>query len=652
MSLYDVHKGENPRILFFLWLVIACGGVLIIGLAWSQLIATNEFKEMEKRQTERRILKPGPRGDIYDRNGNLLVGNRPHYSAAVYLDDLRKEFRKEFVIVRNQADAMLAQEFQETPLGKRPDKPPIANRIDCAWTARMNVIQRYVDQINQITGRQDTLAQSKVMRHFNEKLLLPLPLVEDLSPDHYARLIEQLHPKNSPIQIHTDTARYYPYGSAASHTIGYVQSINPDADEIPSDGIKTYTFKKKRGRTGLERSFDEHLSGSTGTEMWRVDPLGFQDTRLEMSPPKQGKDLITSIDIDLQIAAETALGERTGAVVALDVRTGEVLTIASRPDYDLNELSPFIPRTTFKKIDDRGAWLNRTLQLSYPPGSTFKLITSIAGLREGTFNTETEHDCQGVFPLGNRIFRCHSRYGHGMTDLAGAIEGSCNVFYYTEGLRMGIDVISAEAMRFGLDQKTGIEVPYETSRLVVPNKDWKRERIGAGWVPGDTANTSIGQGFLLVTPLQMATVIASIARGETRTIPTLKALSREEGMQINHGGEPIGLTQKQYQKLWEGMQRVIGRDGTGRLAQIDGLPIAGKTGTADFRAHGKDVNLAWFVGFAPADNPQIAVAVMVEGTRASESYHGGSTAGPVAKDVFLKFADKYPERAGFSTARE
>ncbi|MEN8790721.1 MAG: penicillin-binding transpeptidase domain-containing protein, partial [Lentimonas sp.] len=243
-------------------------------------------------------------------------------------------------------------------------------------------------------------------------------------------------------------------------------------------------------------------------------------------------------------------------------------------------------------------------------------------------------------------------YGHGMTDLAGAIEGSCNVFYYTEGLRMGIDVISAEAMRFGLDQKTGIEVPYETSRLVVPNKDWKRERIGAGWVPGDTANTSIGQGFLLVTPLQMATVIASIARGETRTIPTLKALSREEGMQINHGGEPIGLTQKQYQKLWEGMQRVIGRDGTGRLAQIDGLPIAGKTGTADFRAHGKDVNLAWFVGFAPADNPQIAVAVMVEGTRASESYHGGSTAGPVAKDVFLKFADKYPERAGFSTARE
>ncbi|MGJ8640789.1 MAG: penicillin-binding transpeptidase domain-containing protein [Opitutaceae bacterium] len=653
MSQFDVHKGDNPRILFFLWLILISSGILIIGLAWSQLIATNEFKEIEKRQTERRILKPGPRGDIYDRNGKLLVGNRPHYSAAVYLDDLRKEFRKEFVIVRNEADAKLIEEFENTPVDQRPDQPPIANRRDCGWTARMNVIQRYLDQVNEITGRNDTLARSKVIRHFNEKLLLPLPLVEDLNPDDYARLVEQLHPspKVSPIRIHTDTARYYPYGTAAAHTIGYVQNVNPDPEEIPSDGIKTFTFKTKRGKTGLERSFDDQLSGTTGTEMWRVDPLGFQDTRLEMVPPKQGGDLITSIDIDLQIAAETALGDRTGAVVALDVNTGEVLTIASHPSYNLNDLSPFIPRTTFNEINEQGAWLNRTLQLSYPPGSTFKLITSIAGLRAGTFDTETKHNCRGVFPVGNRIFRCHSRYGHGMTDLAGAIEGSCNVFYYSEGLRMGIDLISAEAKRFGLDQKTGIEVPYETSRLVVPSKEWKRETVGAGWVPGDTANTAIGQGFLLVTPLQMATVIASIARGETRTVPTLKALSREDGLKVNHGGEPIGLTQKQYQSLWDGMQRVIGPGGTGRLVQIDGLPIAGKTGTADFRAHNKEVNLAWFVGFAPADNPQIAVAVMVEGTSSSDSYHGGSTAGPIAKDLFLKFIEKYPERAGFPPAK-
>ncbi|MGZ0656477.1 penicillin-binding protein 2 [Coraliomargarita sp. W4R53] len=650
MSGYDVHRGDNPRILFFFWIVMAASVTLVLGLGWRQLVAYQKYEDIEKRQTERRILKPGPRGDIYDRKGNLLVGNRPHYSAVVYLDDLRREFRAEYSQIIRVEREELKIAYQLTPESEREDSQLRPNYSELQWVARQNVIQRYIDQINAITGRDDTLSTRKIIRHFNEQLLLPLPLVEDLSADQYARLIEQVSVK-SPIQIHTDTARYYPYGVAAAHTLGYVQNVNPDPDEIPADGIKTFTFKTKLGKTGLERSFDDLLSGETGTEIWRVDPLGFQDTMLEMKTPKQGQDLITSIDIDLQLAAEVALGDRSGAAVALDIHTGEVLAIASHPSYDLNDLSPFIPRNTFDEINERGAWLNRAVQLSYPPGSTFKLITSIAGMRHGSLTPETEHDCQGLYRLGNRIFRCNARYGHGVVDLRGAIEASCNVFYYAEGLDMGIDVLSAEAKRFGLDQKTGIEVPYETSRLVVPSKEWKREQIGSGWVPGDTANTAIGQGFLLVTPLQMATVIASIARNETRTQPTLRALTNEQAQQVHHGGEAIGLTQRQHDALWEGMERVVGKNGTGRLVQIDGLRIAGKTGTADFRAHGKNVNLAWFVGFAPVENPQIAVAVMVEGTNASERYHGGSTAGPVAKDIFLEYIKQYPERAGFSSAR-
>lgn len=650
MSQYDVHRGENPRVLFFFWIVVLASLTLIVGLGWRQLVADKKYQEIEKRQTERRILKPGPRGDIYDRKGNLLVGNRPHYSAVVYLDDLRREFRTEYSKIIRAERERLIQAYERAPEAEREGTaPPNPNYNELQWVARQNVIQLYIDQINRITSRDDTISTRKIIRHFNEQLLLPLVLVEDLTPDQYARLIEQV-PVQSPIQIHTDTARYYPYGVAAAHTLGYVQNVNPDPDVIPSDGIKTYTFKTKRGKTGIERSFDELLSGLTGWEMWRVDPLGFQDSLLDHETPKKGQDLVTSIDIDLQLAAETALGDRTGAAIALDVRTGEVLTIASHPSYDLNDLSPFIPRKTFDEINERGAWLNRTLQLSYPPGSTFKLITSIAGMRNGNIHAQTIHDCQGVFRLGNRIFRCHARYGHGTVDLAAAIEGSCNVFYYAEGLQMGIDVLSAEAKRFGLDERTGIEVPYETSRLVVPTKDWKRETVGAGWVPGDTANTAIGQGFLLATPLQMATVIASIARGETRTRPTLRALTGEEAQQLDHGGEPMGLTLSQRAELWEGMERVVGPNGTGRLVQIDGLRIAGKTGTADFRAHGQEVNLAWFIGFAPVENPQIAVAVMVEGTRASDSYHGGSTAGPVAKDIFLEFIKQYPERAGFPVA--
>jgi len=650
MSGYDVHRGENPRILFFFWIVMAATVTLVLGLGWRQLIANKKYEEIEKRQTERRVLKPGPRGDIYDRKGNLLVGNRPHYSAVVYLDDLRREFRAEYSQIIRAEREELKQAYELTPESEREDAQLTPKYSELQWVARQNVIQRYIDRINSITGRDDTLSTRKIIRHFNEQLLLPLPLVEDLSADQYARLIEQV-PVQSPIDIHTDTARYYPYGVAAAHTLGYVQNVNPDPEEIPDDGIKSFTFKTKRGKTGLERSFDDLLSGETGTEMWRVDPLGFQDSLLSIERPKQGENLITSIDIDLQMTAETALGERTGAAIALDVRTGEVLAIASHPSYDLNDLSPFIPRKTFNAINERGAWLNRAVQLSYPPGSTFKLLTSIAGMRNGTITLETEHDCQGVFRLGYRIFRCHARYGHGVVDEAAAIEASCNVFYYAEGLRMGIDVLSAEAKRFGLDQKTGIEVPFETGRLVVPSKEWKREHVSAGWVPGDTVNTAIGQGFLLVTPLQMATVIASIARGETRTQPTLRALTDEEAKQVDHGGEPIGLTRAQRDELWEGMERVVGQDGTGRLVQIEGLRIAGKTGTADFRAHGKEVNLAWFVGFAPVENPQIAIAVMVEGTSSSDSFHGGSTAGPVAKDIFLEFIEHYPERAGFPAAR-
>lgn len=646
MSQFDVHRRENPRIVFFFWIVLLSGATLVFGLGWRQLIANQKYEAIEKRQTERRILTPGPRGDIYDRKGNLLVGNRPQYSAVVYLDDLRREFRSEYSAIIRAERERLKEAYETTPETERTEASLIPNYNDLQWVARQNVIQRYIDEINRITGRADTVSTRKIIRHFNEQLLLPLALVEDLKPDEYARLIEQV-PVQSPIEIHTGTARYYPFGGAAAHTLGYVQNVNPDPAEIPDGGIKTYTFKTKEGKSGLESAFDGLLSGQIGTEIWRVDPLGFQDSLLEQKTPVQGQNLITSIDIDLQLAAENALGDRTGAAVALDVRTGEVLAIVSQPSYDLNDLSPFIPRKTFDSINERGAWLNRSVQLSYPPGSTFKLITAIAAARAGTTNLNTEHDCRGVYRVGNRIYRCHARNGHGIVDEAAAIEGSCNVFFYAEGLRMGIDVLSAEAKRFGLDEKTGIEVPFETSRLVVPSMDWKREEIGPGWVPGDTANTAIGQGFLLVTPLQMATVMASIARGETRTQPTLRALTAGAAAQVRHGGEPIGLTLEQRAELWEGMERVVGPDGTGRLIQIEGLRIAGKTGTADFRAHGENVNLAWFIGTAPVENPQIAVVVMVEGTSSSDRFHGGSTAGPVAKDIFLEFIEQYPERAGF-----
>ena len=407
MSQYEAHTADDPRIFFFSKIVTAATIVLVAGLAWSQLVDIHEYQKIEKRQTERRILIPGPRGDIYDRNGKLLVGNRPHYSAVTYLDDLRPEFRKEYSKIIRAERKRITEEYESTPAKLRPKRVPTPNYSECVWNARLNVVNRYIAQINATTGREDSITKTKLIRHFNEQLLLPLPLVEDLTPDQYARLVEQI-PVDSPIQVYTSTARYYPYGELAAHLLGYVQNTFPDRSEIPNDGIKTFTFKTKLGKTGMERSFNELLTGTTGMELWRVDPLGFQDTRLEMTPPKQGSPLIVSIDIDIQLAAEIALGERTGAAVVLDVQSGEVLAILSHPTYDLNDLSPFIPKKVFEAINQRGAWLNRALQLSYPPGSTFKLVSAISGLRNGTIDAATRCNCQGFFPVGRRIFRCHS----------------------------------------------------------------------------------------------------------------------------------------------------------------------------------------------------------------------------------------------------
>ena len=637
MDNYDVKRRDNPRILLFLWINLIATGVILLGLARQQLLIKDTYEDMERRQTERRILLPGPRGDVYDRNANLLIGNRPQYSATVILDDLRPEFRKEYSKQIKQAREQIEQTFSANT-NKETKEAPLPDYNQLAWDARMLVIQKYVDIINSITGRNDRIKRNKIIRHFNEQLLLPLHLAQDLSPEQYARLVERI-PVDSPISFHTSTARFYPYNSLLAHTLGYVQNINPDLSLLPKDGLKNFTYKTKIGKTGLEKQFNDLLAGTDGFEIWQVDPLGFQNKRLNLTPPKQGDDLITSIDIRMQKAAEIALGDRTGAAIAIDVETGEILCLVSHPTYNLNDLSPFISQKTFDDINEAGAWLNRSVQLSYPPGSTFKLITAIAGLRHGLVDESTKVTCAGVYRVGNRIYHCHAKTGHGSIGLEEAIAKSCNVFFYDLGLKLGIDKIYAEANRFHLNEKTGIELPFETSRIVVPSKQWKKEKIGENWTPGDTANTAIGQGFLLLTPLQMATMTASIARDQTLTRPTLKAVTKDNDLKTlsDADNQLTGLSEKQRTLLLNGMQGVVSPRGTGRLVQINDFPIAGKTGTADFRAHGKEVNLAWFVGFAPVNNPKIAVAVMVPGTKESDSYHGGSTAGPIAKDIFLVY---------------
>jgi penicillin-binding protein 2 len=622
--LIERRTHRNPRLLLFYGIVIALVFVLTSGLAYRQLFRSGIYTERERLQNLRRVVSPGPRGNIYDREGRILVGNRPRFAVVLDLAELRSEFRAEYkAVVRNYATS---------PAGERPNSSQM-ERI-----ARGAVAQRYLDQVNFILGRNERIRPEDLTRHVNQTLLLPYVLLDDIAPEEYARLIERLA-VNSPLQVYTFSSRNYPYHSAAAHALGYVRINNdPEVEDFPGEDLMTFKMKGSEGRDGLEKVFDAELEGEAGGAIYRVDPAGYKvDLPIEKRMPVQGRNIITSLDADLQVAAEEAMkdgegNDRIGAAVAIDVRTGEVLVLASKPDYDLTTFVPRLSQAEAKAIEDSGAWLNRAIQGQYPPGSTFKLVTALAGLRSGAIDQSTSRVlCPGFYMVGRRRFPCNVPSGHGEVDLRKALMVSCNVFFYKYGLEMGPELIAAEGRRFGYAHPAGIELPGEFKHPRVADPAWKEANLHERWFPGDTANISIGQGDTLITPLQAACMVASFARGETETKPTLLHDPRRPVQRTT----PIGLSPADYNAVLEGMEYCY-QLGTGKLAKVDGLTGAAKSGTAQ---KGR-IDLAWLVAFAPAENPRIAVAVVLEGAVDDNHFGGGAFAGPVVQKILQAWKDK------------
>ncbi len=635
-GLVETHKGRDTRLQFFYLPILLGFCVLASGLVYQQTLRSDLALEKEKVQSQRRILVPGPRGNIYDREGRLLVGNRPRFSAVLYLDELRSEIYREYLNIRKA--------YREAD----PDDEAVPTSSQLTEIARFSVVDRYLQRINRALGRTNELNARDLRRHFNAQRMLPFTLIEDLQPDEYSRLLEQL-PVNSPLQVYTTSTRYYPYADAAAHVLGYV-SANRDIEideEFPGADLMTFKMVGAEGRNGLESQFDERLQGEAGGTIYRVDPGGYRVESLQRRLPVQGDNVISSLDIDLQLAAESLLKdyELAGSAVALDVNTGEVLVMASLPAYDLNDFAPRLSQATAADINARGAWLNRPIQGLYPPGSSFKILVTLAGMRAGALTPDSDWGCTGYYRVGRKLFPCHDGHAHGEIGLRTAIAKSCNVFYYHYGMEMGPDAIAAEARRFGFGERTGIPLPHESGGTLVPDPAWKKERYNETWVGGDTANMSIGQGFLLVTPLQMATFTASVARGQTRTVPYMTHDPERRPQRT----DPIGLSPADYAALLEGMEECT-ISGTSRTAfttiksqRIDGLRVAGKTGTAQKRTPEGTINFAWFICFAPIENPQVAIAVMVEGDTPNEETGGGTFSAPVAHDILKVWAQKHPE---------
>lgn len=628
--LVESHKRRDPRIVSFYFVLVALLLTLGGGLAYQQLVRSEGYARQERRQNQRRVVVPGPRGVIYARDGTtVLVGNRPRLSVVLYLDELRSEFVQEAGLIRrNYKDSEIKD-------------AAFFNQL-----AHVSVVQRYLDQVNRILDRAEKVDAPGLHRHFNEELLLPYHLIDDLSEQEYAQLIERL-PTASSLQLYTSSMRDYPYGSAAAHTLGFIRTSE---DTGPKE-IKTFRIADSVGKDGLEKRFDEQLHGVAGGSLFRVDHAGYKvNPPLERRLPVQGKDLVTSLDIELQIVAESTIGDRVGAAVALDVKTGEVLVLASKPNYDLSDVYPRLSHAKYAEIEAAGGWLNRAVNGLYLPGSTFKLVTSIAALRGGVIAPDDViADCQGSMLVGGSPKTCDNGHArHGPVMLSEALAVSCDVYYYTLGLKVTPQAIAAEARRFGLDHPTGIELLGETRGMLIPDPEWKRLKREEKWFPGDTANMAIGQGAVVVTPLEMACFAASLARDEVYTKPTLV---HDPDARPQHSAR-TGLTEAQRAALLAGMidcTRPTYAKSTARtLAEpayrVPGITLAGKTGTAQSTVtiNGKTgtMNTAWFICFAPAEKPEIAVAVMLEGDTIGEAYAGGENAGPVATYILKKYFEK------------
>ncbi|ACF45756.1 MAG: penicillin-binding protein 2 [Prosthecochloris sp.] len=563
-------------------IVIAVFVALFARLVYLQVFEYKELGSISDANSLRRIWVQPPRGRMIDRNGDIIVTNQPLYTIKVIPSEFSDE-RKELM-------ALL--------LNINPDE--LESRIQKGY--------RYNRFAPVVVGRD--IAQEDMMR-LNENLWqLPGVLIE----------VENKRKYSSPVN--------------ASHILGYLNLISKKQLETMAD--KGYTPDDKTGSKGLEKFYEEPLRGSKGVRYELVNSVGRVVGKFENGqkdePFINGNDLYLTLDTGLQELAETLLKktEKSGAVVAIDPNSGGILAMASEPDYDLEILNGRTDSKEWSKIvrDPRKPLFNRAIQATYPPGSIYKLLLAIAGLETKAISPDKRIFCSGVFRLGRGRFLCHGGQGHGSVDMKKAIIESCNTYFYNLIFDVGFEKWSEYGRMFGFGKTTGLDLPGERS-APLPSPEYYDKRYGKGkWTKGYLVSLSIGQGELGTTPLQLAAFTATIANRGTYYQPHLvkgyREAKNDNYVQLDFSEEKLPVSEETFEFIAESMAGVVEK-GTGRLAAIDGIRVAGKTGTAQ-NPHGKDH--AWFVAFAPVEKPVIAVAVLVE-----NAGYGGSISAPIARDI-------------------
>lgn len=589
----EIHIGRLALLGISMVLLFA---VLLIRLWNLQVAQGSDYQRRLVKQSLRSVRLPGRRGAILDRNGVAMAENRPSYCLMVYPEELRQGSGAQ----RTVDNVMLT-----------------------------------LDRLAECMDRPRTLDERDVRLHLRRRTPLPLTAWRDLDETALARYEE--HSDEFPgTALTIEPVRVYPGNRSACHLLGYIgraAETNLPAT-IDEEGLPEkfhFYLPEMAGKSGVEKRWDGVLRANTGGKLEiQVDVAGFKFDELSRRAPGCGGDVVLAIDTRIQKAAEDVLAGERGAAVVIDPRNGDVLALASVPGYNPNDFVPSIPAPLWNGLlaDTNQPLFHRATGGEYAPGSTFKPITLLAALSSGAITPNTQFSCPGWFDLGAARFRCWQHWGHGSIDLRHAVRHSCNVYLFHSALAASAPAIQTTARDCGLGEKTGISLDFERPGLV-PDADWKQRRQHDGWRDGDTCNQAIGQGALLVTPLQQALYCAALANGGTLWQPRLVLRIQS----ANGTTQEIAAARAAHQPHWqpshiaairEGMRDVVNApDGSGRRARLPDITVAGKTGTAEYGVKGAGRKMTWFIGFAPYENPRYAVAMLVE-----DGNSGGTTVAP------------------------
>ena len=581
----------------FLALLVAAGFLMVLaGYYRVQVLEQDKYERLGEKYRIKKARVKAPRGLIYDRNKQLITRNMPTYNLTLLRDEMSEPWRT----FKRRAAAFLC------------------------------VTESLLDD------------QYKKRSHL---LSAPVLLLEDIGYQESLRIMR--HKRRFPgFSIETTTKRFYTRDELLTHVLGYVGEASPE-----------HLQKNKKlhmgdivGKSGVELFYDHNLIGEDGERTIQIDSKGVYRSVELTQPPEPGDDLYLTLDLELQQLAVDELDGHAGSILMMDVQTGRILIYVSSPSYNLNWFTSRISNEQWNSLLNAPAkpFLNRPIQGAYAPGSVFKLVTAMAALKHRKITLDTRYFCNGSIKLYNHEFKCHNSAGHGWVDMTGAIQASCNVYFWTVALDLSADDLAQAAFDLGLGKPTGIDLEGEKGGLV-PTPTWKRENMKEPWFPGDTLNTSIGQGNLLATPLQIVRLMGVLATEGTLVTPHLLEKTREEGdrAKIWEPNKVEGFSETHFQAVKQAMWMVVNNTGgTGSGARVAGYDVCGKTGTAQLKTFTSDeehdmdeLKNAWFAGFAPKKNPEIAVMVLVE-----HAGSGGKSAAPIAKALFQAYQKRKKEK--------